>query len=73
MAPIRPVLLQFVLHWSRLNGGKLIELYHRLSRFSVVVIGIIFIASVPVIILFIDGFMLSPLLIYFGLADVASN
>ena len=73
MAPIRPALLQLVLHWSGLNRGKLIELYNWLPRFPVVVISIILIASVPIIILFIDGFMLSPLLIYFGLADVATN
>ena len=73
MAPIRPVLLQLVLHMSSLNGGKLIEMSHCLPRFPVVVIGIILIASVPIIILFIDGVMLSPLLIYFGLTEVASN
>ena len=73
MAPIRPALLQLVLHWSSLNRGKLIELYDWLPRFPVVIIGIILIASVPIIILFIDGVMLSPLLIYFGLTEVATN
>ena len=73
MAPIRPILLQLVLNWSSLNGGKLIELYNCLPRFPVVAIGIIFIASVPVVILFIDKVMLSPLLIDYGLAEVATN
>jgi hypothetical protein len=61
------------LHMSSLNGGKLIDLYHCLPRFPVVVIGIIFIASVSIIKLFIDVVMLSPLLIDYGLAEVATN
>ena len=63
MAPIRPVLLQLVLKWSSLNGRKLIDLNQCLPRLDVVAFGIIFIGSVPIIILFIDGVMLSPLLI----------
>ena len=50
MAAIRPVLLQLVLNWAGLNGGKLIELYHRLYRFSLVVLGIILIASLLIIV-----------------------
>jgi hypothetical protein len=63
MAPIRPAILQLVLNWSSLNGGKLIELYHRLPWFPFVIIGIIFLASLPIIILLIDGVMMRPLLI----------
>jgi hypothetical protein len=75
MAPIRPVLLQLVLNWAGLNGGKLIELYHRLPRFSLVVLAIILIASfaIIVVVLLIDGVMLRPLSINLRLAKIASN